>query len=65
MSSLAQHFALEKEDALHPVNVKTVMPYHQNYKSLIETAKLNKDCSSKNFMGQIRNILLFVKSTKL
>ena len=30
MSSLAEHFSLEKEDVLHPVNYKTIMRYQQN-----------------------------------
>ena len=58
MSSLAEYFSLEKEDTLYSVNYKTIMQYQQNDKPLIETAKLNKD-------WQIRNILLFVESTKL
>ena len=49
MSSLAEHFSLEKENVLHPVNYKTIMRYQENDKSLIETAKLNKDYSTKHF----------------
>ena len=40
MSSLAEHFSIEKEDILYPVNYKTIMRYQQNDKLLIETAKL-------------------------
>ena len=65
MSSLAKEFSLEKEDAPHPVNYKTIMQYQQNDKSLSETAKLNKDYSMKHFMGQSRNNPLFVDNTKL
>ena len=65
MSLLGEHFSLEKENVLHPVNYKTIMRYQENDKSLIETAKLNKDDSIRHFMGQIRNILLFVASIKL
>ena len=45
MSSLAEHFSLEKDDIIHPINYKTTMRYQQNDKPLIDTAKLNKDCS--------------------
>ena len=43
MSSLAEHFSLEKENVLHPVNYKTIMRYQQNDRPLIETAKFKKD----------------------
>ena len=36
MSSSAEHFSLEKEDVLHPVNYKTIMQYQQKDKPLIE-----------------------------
>ena len=65
MSSLAEHFSLETEDVPYPVNYKTIMQYKQNDKPLMETAELNKDIQLSTFMGQIRNILLFVESTKL
>ena len=47
--SLAGNFSLEKEDVSHPFNYKTVIQYQQNNKSLIETAKLNKDFSFRHF----------------
>ena len=65
ISSLAEHFSLEKKDVLNPINYKSIMQYQQNDKSLIETAKSNKDYSIKFFIGQIRNILLFVEIIKL
>ena len=43
MLSLTEHFTLEKEDILHPLNNKTIIQYQQNNKLLIETYKLNKD----------------------
>ena len=36
MSSLAEHYFLEKEDVNYPVNYKTIMRYQQNNKPLIE-----------------------------
>ena len=48
MSSLAEHFSIEKEDVLHPVNYKT-MRYQQNDKPLIDSAKLNKYYSIKYY----------------
>ena len=51
MAALAEHFSIETEDILHPINYKSSMQYQQNNKFLIETAKLNKDCSIKYFHG--------------
>ena len=51
MSSLADHFSLEKEDVAHLVYYKTIMQYKQNNKSLIETAKSRKDYSIMYFDG--------------
>ena len=59
MSSLAEHFSLEKKDVLHPVNYKTIMQYQQNNKPLIETAKLNKDYSIKLFYGAAKKYSLW------
>ena len=38
MSSSIEHFSLEKETVLHPVNYETTMLNQQNNKSLIEIA---------------------------
>ena len=43
MTSSAEHFSLDKEDVLHPVNQKIMMWYQQNNKHMIEIAKLNKE----------------------
>ena len=51
MSSLTEHFSLEKEDVPHPFHYKTIMQYQQNNKSLMETSKLNKDYAIKFFHG--------------
>ena len=51
MSTLAEHFVLEKEDILHTVNYKTIMQYQQSNKPLIETAKSNRYNSIKHFHG--------------
>ena len=51
MSSLAEHFSLEKEDVPHPVNYKTFMQHQQNDNPLIETAESNKDYPIKHFHG--------------
>ena len=49
--SLAEHFALEEEDILHPTNYKTIMRYQQQDKNLIKIAKQNNDYSIKHFHG--------------
>ena len=36
ISSLVEHFSLEKEDGPHPVNFKSISQYQQDNKSLIE-----------------------------
>ena len=40
--SLAEHFALEEEDILHPTSYKTIMHYQQLDKPLIKLAKDDK-----------------------
>ena len=62
MSSLGAHFSLEKEDVLHPVNYKTIMQYQQNNKTLIETAKLNKDYSIKHIHGADKKYSLICRN---
>ena len=39
LESLSEHFALNKEDVLHPTSFKTIMRFQQKDKSLIEIAK--------------------------
>ena len=39
LESLNEHFALNKEDVLHPTSFKTIMRFQQKDKSLIEIAK--------------------------
>ena len=41
--SLAEHFALEEEDILHPTSYKTIMRYQQLDKPLIKLAKNDKN----------------------
>ena len=65
MSSLTEHFPLEKEDVLHPINYKTIMRYQQNNTPLIETAKLNKDYSIKHFYGTDKKYSLICKEHKI
>ena len=43
MLTLVEHFTIEKEDILHPINCKNIVHYQQHDKSLFVTAKLNKD----------------------
>ena len=64
MSSLVEHFALKKEDVLHPVTYKIIMQYQQtiNQKPLIEPAKLNKYYSIKHFHGADRKYSLICDS---
>ena len=61
MSSLAEHFSLEKEDVLHPFNYKTIMWYQQNNKFLIETAQTNKDDSIKYHHGANKKYFLICR----
>jgi len=59
--ALAKHFALTKEDApnmAHPTNYKTIMKFQQKDKSLIETAKKNKNFKVKQFHGAGKNYSL-------
>ena len=65
MSLLAEHFCLEKEDVLYPVNHKTIMLYQQNDKPLIETAKLNRDYSIKHFHGADKKYSLICRKHKI
>ena len=65
MSSLAEHFSLEKEDVPHPVNFKTIMRYHHNDKPLIETAKLNKNYSIKHFHKAEKKYSLICRNHKM
>ena len=66
MVSLVGHFSLKKEDDLHPVHYKSIMQYQQNYKSPIETAKLNKDCSIKHLHRADKNhSLVFFRKHKI
>ena len=65
MSTLAEHFSLEKEDVLHPVNYKIIMQYQQNDKPLIEIAKLNKDYSIKHFHGADKKYSLICRKHKI
>ena len=39
LESLSEHFALSKEDVLHPTSFKTIMRFQQKDKSLIQIAK--------------------------
>ena len=65
MSSLAEHFSLDKEDVLHPFNYKTIMQYQQNNKPIIETAKLNKDYLIKHFQGVDKKYSLICRKHKI
>ena len=65
MSSLAEHYSLEKEDVLHHVNYKTIMKNQQNDKPLIETAKVNKDYSIKYFHGADKKYFLICRKHKI
>ena len=65
MSSLADHFSLEKEDVPHPVNYKTITRYQQKDKPLIETAKLKNDYSIKHFSWADKKYSLIYKKHKI
>ena len=65
MSLLVEHFSLEQEEVLHPVNYKTIMRYHQNNKYLIGTAKSNKDYSIKHFNGADKKYSLICTKYKI
>ena len=65
MSSLAEHFSLEKEDVLHSINYKTTMQYQQNNKPLIETTKLNKNYLIKHFHGADKQYSLICRKHKI
>ena len=65
ISPLAEHFSLEKEDVLCPVNYKTIMQYQQNNKSLIETAELNKYYLIKHFHGADKKYYLLCRKHKI
>ena len=41
------------------------MQYQQNDKPLIETAKLNKDCSIKHFHGAVMKYYLICRKHKI
>ena len=43
LESLSEHFALNKEDVLHPTSFKTIMRFQQKDKSLIQIAKEKPD----------------------
>jgi len=56
--ALAKHFALTEEDVpdmTHPTNYKTIMKLQQKDKSLLETAKKNKNIKIKQFQGAGKN----------
>ena len=50
LESWSEIFALNKEDVLNPTSFKTIMRFQQQYKSLIEIAKVKpNDYSIKQF----------------
>ena len=63
--SLAEHFALEKEDLSHPTNYKSIMKSQQQDKTLIETAKLDKKYSIKHFHGADKKYSLICRNNKI
>ena len=66
LESLSEHFALNKEDVLHPTSFKTIMRFQQKDKSLIEIAKEKpKDYSIKQFHGAGKTYSLICKNGKI
>ena len=63
LESLSENFAVNKEYVLHPTSFKTIMKFQQKDKSLIERKSL-KTIQLQNFMGQVRSILLSIKTGK-
>ena len=63
--SLAEHFALEEEDILHPTNYKTIMRYQQQDKNLIKIAKQNNDYSIKHFHGADKKYSLICRKHRI
>ena len=48
---MAEHFALEEEDILHPPSYKAIMCYQQKENSLTKIAKEHDNYSIKHFHG--------------
>ena len=65
MSSLAEHFSLEKEDVLHPVNYNTIIQYQHNDKPIIETSIFNKKYAIKHFHRTDKKYSLICRKQKL
>ena len=63
--SLAEHFALEEEDILHPTSYKTIMRYQQLDKPLIKLAKTDKNYSIKQFHGADKKYSLICRKHKI
>ena len=66
--ALAEHFALTKEDApeiAHPTNYKTIMKFQQKDKSLLETAKKNKNFKINQFHGAGKSYSLICFNNKI
>ena len=65
MSSLAEHFSLEKECILHPVDYKTIMKYQHNNKNLVENARSNTNYSIKYFHWLDKTFYLICRRHKI
>ena len=65
MQSLAEHFALEEEDILHPTSYKTIMQYQQKDKHLIKITKEKSDYSIKTFHGADKKYSLICRNNKI
>jgi len=63
--SLAEHFALEEEDILHPTSYKTIIRYQQQDKNLIKIAKQNNDYSIKHFHGADKKYSLICRKHRI
>ena len=63
--TLAEQFAIEKEDLSHPTSYKSIMKSQQLDKTLIETAKLDKKYSIKHFHGADKKYSLICRNNKI
>ena len=66
LESLSDNFALNKEDILHPTSFKTIMRFQQKINLYLKLSRKSlKTIPLNSFMGQVRCILLSVKTRKL